>query len=129
VKVVKAGALATVGAVALLSICGTAALATPLGPAQSGMTRATVDHVAQSGSDIVLVKRRRGRRGMHRHRARPRFHRRRHYRGRRYRRGSKWYYWAPWVGAYLYFEGYDACYRSCRRRGHSRGYCRDVCDW
>lgn len=127
-KVVKAGALATLGAVALLGLCGTAALATPLGPAQSGMTRATADDVAQSGSDVVLVKRRGGRRGMHRHRARPRIHHRRHHRGHR-RRGSKWYYWAPWVGAYLYFESYDACYRSCRRRGHSRGYCRDLCEW
>lgn len=126
VNFTKACALAAVGAVAILSSAGSTVQATPLGSAQSGMTRAIVD-VARG--DIVEVKRRRGRRGMRGRRARPRFRGRGRYRGRRYRRGPKWYYWAPWIGAYLYYESYESCYRSCRRRGYSRGYCRDYCDW
>ncbi len=128
-KTVKGGALAALGAAAVLSLWGLAVLATPLGAAQSGMTRAVTGDMAQGESDVVLVKRRGGRRGVHPHRATPRFHGRRHYRGRRYRHGPKWYYWAPWVGAYLYFDSYDACFRSCRRHGHSRRYCRDLCEW
>jgi hypothetical protein len=50
-------------------------------------------------------------------------------RGRRYRRGSRWYVWAPWVGGYLYFGNYNACYNSCRARGYSAPYCSDLCAW
>lgn len=50
-------------------------------------------------------------------------------RGRRYRRGARWYFWAPWVGSYVYFSNYNACYNSCRARGYSTGYCEDLCSW
>lgn len=58
-------------------------------------------------------------------------------RGRRYRRDGRWYFWAPWVGVYLYFDNYDACYdacyRSCRDDGYSSSYCTtycsDLCEW
>lgn len=55
----------------------------------------------------------------------------RHYgtRGRRYRRGSRWYFWAPWASSYIYFGSYNACYRNCRSHGYSRPYCKDLCAW
>lgn len=51
------------------------------------------------------------------------------HRGRRYRRGNRWYFWAPWAGSYVYFSSYNACYASCRDRGYSRPYCSDLCAW
>lgn len=55
----------------------------------------------------------------------------RHYgaRGRRYRRGSRWYFWAPWASSYIYFGNHNACYRNCRSHGYSRPYCKDLCAW
>lgn len=50
-------------------------------------------------------------------------------RGRRYRRGNRWYFWAPWAAGYIYFGSYDACYRDCRSHGYRRSYCRDLCAW
>lgn len=60
------------------------------------------------------------------------------HRGRRYR-GNRpgYYFWAPWVGTYVYFGTYDACYSSCRTQclddGYSRpfcaDYCSDLCAW
>ena len=50
-------------------------------------------------------------------------------RGQQYRRGGRWYFWAPWIGSYAYFGSYDACYRRCRANGYSRPYCRDLCTW
>jgi hypothetical protein len=50
-------------------------------------------------------------------------------RGRRYRRGNRWYFWAPWAASYIYFGSYDACYRDCRSHGYRRSYCRDLCAW
>jgi hypothetical protein len=51
------------------------------------------------------------------------------YRGRRFKDGLHWYFWAPWIGTYLYYENYQACYYACRNRGFSRNYCNDLCAW
>jgi hypothetical protein len=51
------------------------------------------------------------------------------HRGRRYWSGGRWYFWAPWIGTYIYFDSYEACYRRCRAEGWSRAYCRDLCSW
>jgi len=59
-------------------------------------------------------------------------------RGRRYRdKRPGWLFWAPWVGGYVYFENYNACYNTCHRRCVAYGdsprfcdsYCTDLCAW
>lgn len=50
-------------------------------------------------------------------------------RGRRYWRGGRWWFWAPWVGSYVYFNSYQSCYDSCRYRGYDHFYCEDLCYW
>ncbi|MDX2307127.1 MAG: hypothetical protein NW216_02695 [Hyphomicrobium sp.] len=49
------------------------------------------------------------------------------YRGRRWHDGARWYYWAPWVGAYIVYNSYDTCYANCRDRGNGPSYCTDLC--
>lgn len=50
-------------------------------------------------------------------------------RGRRYIRGGRWYFFAPWVGSYVYFSSYQACYYNCLDHGYNRYYCEDLCAW
>lgn len=128
-RVATIGAIAALGAIAVFSGSVSPTAAAPVGAAQSDMARVAANESAQGAGDVVEVKKGRGPRAGRRHHGRSHHRGRRHYRGRRYRSGPSWYYWAPWVGTYLYFESYDSCYRSCRRRGNSRSYCRDVCAW
>lgn len=125
VKSTKKWAAVAVIALGILGSSANQLWAAPLGSAQSRMARTIVDAGAVQG-DVILVKRG-AHRGAHPSMARPhRHHRPRFHRGRQHD-GLHWYYWAPWVGAYLYFDGYDSCYRSCRRRGYSPSFCRDRC--
>ncbi len=58
-------------------------------------------------------------------------------RGRRYRDGARWLFWAPWAGNYIYFSNYSACYNQCYGSCYTRGlggpycggYCSDLCAW
>lgn len=50
-------------------------------------------------------------------------------RGRRYIRGGRWYFFAPWVGSYVYFSSYQACYYNCLDHGYNQYYCEDLCAW
>jgi hypothetical protein len=83
------------------------------------MPRTAAGAVAVQG-DVVQIKRR----GIHRD---GRHHGRRFHRGRRHHDGVHWYFWAPLIGTYLYYQSYDACYRSCRNHGYSHNYCTDHC--
>lgn len=144
-------------AVITLIAVGLTSPATQAAPVNSSATAGLSGLNAADRGNVILIQRRRssggrvrpGRRAVHRgrrgvRRRTIRRHRRRVIkrrafrrgvrrghrwgrRGRRYRRGSRWLYWAPWIGSYVYFDSYRACYRSCRRRGYSRPYCSDLC--
>jgi hypothetical protein len=139
----NAWALAALITIGTLELSGNPIAATPLGHVQSRVDRATVDPIANpTQGDVHLVKK--GEPGAKFGKGPPgpkfgkgppgpKFGKLHHdhtiYRGRRFKEGLHWYFWAPWIGAYLYYENYDACYVSCRDRGYSRNYCRDLCYW
>lgn len=60
-------------------------------------------------------------------------------RGRRYRHEKRagFYFWAPWIGQYAYYDDYDSCYAAsysrCLSAGFGKPYCkgyvRDLCAW
>jgi hypothetical protein len=108
------------------------AAAAPVGAARSLAASTAAADAADDAErgDVILIKRR----GIHpgvppfKTKRWP-YHGHRDYRGRHYHDGLHWYFWAPWFGAYLYYESYDACYRSCRRRGYGHFYCSDLCTW